>query len=238
MKQSSRILLVSIVGILIIVVAMVIAARGMVNRIMEGGVSGENAVELSGERDSREYALEGFATIVTDGAWQVDIVQADVYEVRVTADESVLSRLDLDVDGEELRLDMPGNLPIGGLDVRAEIRMPDLDRVETKGGADVRIRDFTLGRLEIRSEGAANVLAENSSIDTLELDTDGASNIDFSDSRTVHADLAVEGAANVELTMAGGRLTGYLGGIGQVSYGGEVSEESVDVRGLGGVDRR
>ncbi|NBC28751.1 MAG: hypothetical protein GVY29_02030 [Spirochaetes bacterium] len=238
MKQSTRVLLISVGGILIVIVAMVITARAMFGNIVSGRGAGGNRVELSGTRDSQEFTIEGFDRVVTEGTWQVEITQGSEYRVRITADEEVLERLIVERRSDSLFLDMPGNLPIGGLDVEAEVTMPSLDRVETKGGADVSLRDFDLDTLRVQSEGAANVEAEESRIETLYVESEGATNIDFKDSVVVNADVRVAGAGNVILTMAGGRLTGSLEGVGSLSYGGTVSEESVDVRGLGSVERQ
>jgi len=238
MKQSTRVLLISVGGILIVIVAMAITARAMFGNIISGRGDTGNRVELSGSRETEEFAVEGFDRVVTEGTWQVEITAGSEYRVRITADEEVLERLIVERRNDSLFLDMPGNLPIGGLDVEAEVTMPSLDRVETKGGADVFIRNFDLDSLRVQSEGAANVEAEGSRIETLYVESEGATNIDFKDSDVVNAEVRIAGAGNVILTMAGGRLTGSLEGVGQLSYGGEVSEESVDVRGLGSVDRR
>lgn len=238
MKQSSKILLVSVAGILVVVVAMVITARTMVGNIISGTSRESGRIELSGTRTSEEFAIEGFERVVTEGAWQVEIIQDDAYGVSITADEEVLPELIVEERAGSLFLDMPGNLPLGGLDVRAEVRMPTLDRIETKGGADVSLVDFDLDTLRIQTEGAVNVEGEDSTIDMLYLEVAGASNVDFRNSNIVNAELAVEGAGNVSLNMAGGRLNGYLGGVGQISYSGEISQESVEVRGLGSVERR
>lgn len=47
-----------------------------------------------------------------------------------------------------------------------------------------------------------------------------------------------DGAGNVDLTMDGGELFGRIGGVGSVTYAGEVSSESVRFDGLGSVERR
>jgi hypothetical protein len=241
MKQSSRILLFSVAGILIVIVAMIVIARSMVGDILSGNgvaVGSVNRVELSGERDTEEFNLRDFDGVRTDGAWQLEIIEDDVYDVRITADTAVLERLSVEQENSSLVLSMPGNLTLGGLDVKAEVRMPAVRSIRVDGGADISVDGFTVDSLHIKSDGAANVGGVDNRIDTLYLETEGATNVDFRDSEVVNADVDIEGAGNVNLTMAGGRLTGVLAGIGQIHYEGEVTEESVNIRGLGGVEQR
>ena len=241
MKQSSKILLFSVAGIMVVIVAMIIFARSMVGDILNAnGISGSavGQIERTGERASREYSLRDFDGLQTRGAWQIEIIEDDVYDIRVTADTAVLERLKVDKENSSAVLSMPGNLTLSGLDVRAVLRMPQLRSVDVEGGADINVEGFTVDTLHIQSDGASNIKGADNRIDTLYLETEGAANIDFSDSEAVNADLDIEGAGNVNLTMAGGRLTGVIAGIGQLHYGGDVTEESVNVRGLGGVERR
>ncbi|MFW6289067.1 MAG: hypothetical protein ACOC2Q_04735, partial [Spirochaetota bacterium] len=70
------------------------------------------------------------------------------------------------------------------------------------------------------------------------VDVDGAANVDFSSAEVVNASVEMDGASNLSITMAGGSLTGALRGVGNVTYGGEISREAIRVEGLGRVRRR
>jgi len=102
----------------------------------------------------------------------------------------------------------------------------------------VELAGLSLDRLRVTVDGAASIRGVDMEIEELEVDVEGAGNVDFRRARVVNARVQADGASNVTMTMDGGRLTGVLRGVGNVSYGGEVSEESIRVEGWGKVRKR
>jgi hypothetical protein len=183
------------------------------------------------------YDLTGFDSIEADGSWKLTISQGE-YGVRVSVPQNIEDDVEVTTRGDTLRLNVRTGLRTIASDLRAEITLPDLERLGINGSADVTIQGIDVDSLDIDADGAASIVAHDSRIERLSVDVDGASNIDFSDSRVVDADVQLDGASNLEITMDGGELTGELSGIGNVSYGGAFSSESIKINGLGAVRER
>lgn len=238
MKQTTKILLAITGALALAVVLLTVWARLSVGGILESGRSDEEAVELSGSRVERSFEVGSFSRIEVKGGWEVDVRAGNPAAVSVTADEALMDELTVEASG--------GTLTLGseswnfGRDARlsAEITVPSLDAVSVSGGVDGTISGFSGSSLALDISGAADIDGTDNSYERLNVTVEGAADVDFADSRAVNAEVRLDGAGNIELTMAGGELTGRIGGVGSVTYGGEVSREAVAVEGVGSVERR
>lgn len=253
MDANKRTRILSTVGIIVIAGALLFAGWRMVGNLGArfDGVFGRDrgALDSSSSADIQSDSaggrltvpltqdFAGFKRITTQGGWRV-IVTSGAFDVEVTASERVVDDVRVVQRGDGLTLSIASGFGTVTGNMEARISMPDLEQLEMDGGADVQLTGLSLDRLRIDVDGAASVKGVDTTVQDLEVEVDGASNIDFMDGSVVNARVDMAGASNLKIMMAGGRLTGVLRGVGNVTYSGTVSEESVRVEGLGNVNTR
>ena len=181
--------------------------------------------------------LRDFDRVHAEGGWKVTIRPGE-FGVAVSVSEHAADDVRVYRRGDVLHLSVASGIRTVTGTMEAEITMPTLDHLEIDGGADVRLEGVDSRELTIDVDGAASIHAIDARVEELHVDVDGAANVDFSRSSVVNAEVDMDGASNMNITMAGGRLTGVLRGVGNVSYSGPVSEEAVRVEGLGRVRQR
>jgi hypothetical protein len=236
MKNNSRALVISVIGIIIIVGAMVFVGRDLIQRADEGGFF-QAPSQGSRETVRLNPDVEPFSSLSLEGAWDVSVEGGENYSVELEVSEYAADEVVVSSTGGMLRLGVD-TLRIGpSLRLRASIVVPALSRIEASGGTNLELSDLNLDELTVISEGASNVEADDVELGNLVLESDGAANMDFSDAEVRNARVRISGAGNIEVNMAGGSLTGSLEGVGRLAYSGEVSEEDVEVDGLGTVRR-
>jgi hypothetical protein len=185
-----------------------------------------------------EVHLEGVEKLYVFGGWDLQVRQGDEPALTVRASERVSERIDVSTSGETLELEVERNTNYINVKIEATLVLPEITDIDIDGAANLEIEGFQQERLSIDVAGASNVEVYDSRFENVVVDVDGAANVDLSESAAVNVEVDLDGAANVELQMDGGRLTGTLDGLGQVTYRGEVLEETIEVDGLGSVDQR
>lgn len=237
MKGTTKIVLGIIGALVVIVIALAIGARVVVDNMLSSGGEGDS-IELSGNRIERSFDLEEFSAIEVTGGWQIAVTQGDSYAVTVSADEALMEHIVVERQGDALRVGADRWRWSSEGRLRLEVTTPRLSRIDVDGGADVRLSGVQTDSLRIDIDGAGNITATDARVERLEVGVEGAANVDFVESSVVNADIRMSGAGNVEITMAGGELAGRIEGVGSVTYGGEVSRNTIRVDGLGSVERR
>ncbi len=90
---------------------------------------------------------------------------------------------------------------------------------------------FEGDKLELGIAGNNSLTGHAGHYESLDLAVAGRSRVDLSGIRVRDADVLILGNSRVTLTMEGGVLSGFLAGVGTLSYVGSVSEELVHVAG-------
>lgn len=239
MKQTTKIVL-AIIGVLVVaVVGLAVYARVTLDSLLTDADGAGERVELSGTRIERSFDVADFEQIEVRGGWQVAVREGADFDVRIETDEALLELVSVERTGDTLEIGSQRKWYWNeDARLRATVTMPTLSALRVAGGADVDIAGFSGGALALGISGAADVTAADAAWDRLAVQVSGAANVDFTAGRVTDAEVRLDGAGNVELTMGGGELTGRIAGVGSITYGGEVSRESVDIDGLGSVERR
>jgi hypothetical protein len=255
MKNNTRTVLISVVGITVAIGVMVIVGLRMAGRIgervrQESDTRSATVQEVTVERDDTEEVdrravpvlfdeeFTDFTSIVVTGGWTLTLLQGSDYLVDVTASERAMDEVYVYQRGDELRLSIKSGIGTVTGNLKAIVTVPDLDRIQIDGGVTGTIEAFETDELEIEVDGAASIRALDCDFGKLDIDVDGAATLDFWESSVRDVFLEMDGAAQLSVTMDGGDLAGVIRGVGQVTYRGEVDDEDVDVEGLGRVRRR
>ena len=254
MDQKRKTALISVIGITAAIGLMVAAGFGIarsvgsgVRRVMDPAPSRSERAFEAEESGSAEgsallpfdfEALGSFDSIKTTGGWRVTITGGERHDVDVTASERALPDVEVFTSGDVLHLELESGVRSVTGNLTATIVVPDLERLETDGGADVTLRGLDLDKFSIDVDGAASVRASDTRIQRLDINVDGAASLNFAEARVVNAQIDMDGASSLDITMDGGELSGEISGLGEVRYGGSVTNQNISVDGLGRVRER
>ncbi len=233
MKTSNKIISISLCAVLIIIAALIITSRLLVTRFSE-----YNGSAYSDEMETRTLDLRNFTAIETGGVWRIDIEHGEDYFIEIQYPESAAGDVEAEVRDACLHFENYASQHNHRAPFRARITMPHLERLETRDGASILLRDVDCDKLAIRITGAAEIDADNCRIEYLQLRCEGAANANFRDAEVVNANLNVNGASRIVLTMGGGELTGNAAGAASIVYYGEVQLQDIATAGAVSVRRR
>lgn len=239
MKNSNKVLLGIGIAAVVIVAAVVITARLIYGSIVIVPAAGNvGYVQPSGTDATRSFDLTGFDGVTASGAWDLTVKQGDAYSVVVTVPDNLLDRLDVRTNGSSLNIGMKSGTTLTNWRMKAAITMPSLESVRLSGANKASFEGFSGNRLEVECSGAAAITASGQGYKDLLLNASGASTGNFRNLPVVSAKVHISGAGQAELQMEGGTLGGELSGAARVTYWGNVSGQTIQTSGIGGVTHR
>ena len=191
----------------------------------------------SGNPVTRDMDITGFDAVDASSAFQLEITQSDSYNVSVTADDNVWSRVQVNKEGGTLRLGLqPGSFTNATL--RAEISMPVLSRLSLSGASTATITRFTdQPRFDAELSGASSlsgdIQAGSAGIDlsgsskasltgsagSLTLEASGASNANLADFTVNTGTVSLSGASKADVDVKS-TLDYDLSGASDLTYAG------------------
>jgi len=146
---------------------------------------GGDAVEGSGDPETRTLELSDFDEVDVGGAFEVHVTRGDEYRVTVTIDDNLWDLLEADVEGGALTFDWKESVE-PDVDAVIEITAPTLRGLDVHGAAEVTIEDFRGKRFEFGVSGAGD-LEMDGEVDELEIAVSGAGEIDTRKLEARHA---------------------------------------------------
>lgn len=216
------------------------------------------------QADTERRQVDGFTEIAVSSGIEVTLTQGANFAVDVEADDT--DDIVTEVVGDTLRIyrDNSWNwysfgllsLFMGDDELKASVTLPELTRVRSSGGSDVRGQgSFTGDNLELRSSGGSNVTLDLN-YDAIDVRSSGGSTMHLSGtanrgilsssggSRQNNEDLAIKDA---ELRSSGGsnlnvgiveELRARASGGSDIRYEGDPRLRSVDESGGADITRR
>lgn len=228
MKTSSKILLAGLAFVLLSSFGMMIYVRA--------NISSYSATEVyyaKGDPIEQYRDINGFEGISTAEGINVYVTQADMFEVKVIADDDVIDRLITNVSEGDLKIYFEGKVKsVSKKEVH--IKMPVIDNLQASSGAGIKTEGLIKGNeleagvssgawmdikidykeLEASSSSGANISIEGDAEEG-EFDASSGANIKAGNLNVGEADTDVSSGANISL--------------------GDVKELSVDASSGGGV---
>ena len=204
----------------------------------------------SGPLITKDFDLANFSAVAAGSAFQVEIIQSDLYNVSVTVNENLVDRLDVGVSGNTLRISLrPGIGLTGAATLKAKVTMPKLTGLELSGasratlagfdsanslgaevsGASTLRGELTCGDAQFDVSGASKVQLKGGAQD-LNVKASGASTADLSDFASRNAVVDASGASNVTVATSG-TLIVEASGASTVRYVGEPAKLSTNTSG-------
>jgi hypothetical protein len=158
-------------------------------------------VNLGGETVTETYSVGDFEQVSIDGAFDVVVEFGPESVVEVDIDEQLVDRLDVDVDGDTLRIDLTNGLSLNKGDIDVRITTPQLVALTTGGATSVDVVDLETDSFELRTSGAADV-EMTGTVDTIDVTADGAASIDLGGLTATTASIDLSGATDLDISGA------------------------------------
>jgi hypothetical protein len=182
--------------------------------------AGCDAVVITGSGETATWDMDytDFNKIEVSSAFEVEIIRADDYLVRITIDKTLYEYLRIDQRGSTLRIGLKPNITFQKTTQQAVINLPDLHQLELSGASKAAVTGFLVTHsLDFELSGASQMnlgptIASNSDfklsgasratgdiqMDDGKLDLSGASTLELSGSGD---DIAIRGSGASSLTL-------------------------------------
>jgi len=215
-------------------------------------------IRASGNIVTLDREISEFQRLDVSHAFTVDITQGESYAVTLRVDENVIDYLEVEKDGDTLKIGLqPGLISTtGSVTMEASVTMPELRGLELSGASKGELGGFeSAGRLDLHLSGASDLRGElvagdvdvkasgasdirlDGSGGDLTIDASGASTLDLEmfSVRDVRVELSGASKATVN---ASGTLDVDASGASTVYYVGEPDVRSIDTSGASSVKQK
>ena len=195
----------------------------------------------SGNLKTEEMEFSDFTAVDVRWAFEVRITQSSSFSVVISADEKIFDKIEVNQIEDTLVFDLdPGTIDPTNLVRKAEIKMPDLNKLIVSGASRVTVEGFSnSNEFTLGVSGASSLDMSNMNVGNAEIDVSGASTLDVSgtaqDLRSTvtgaskmdlsnfsvnSADVEVYGASQATINL-NGVLNADLSGASRLEYIGE-----------------
>lgn len=212
-----------------VLLAVLLAASGAQAFWKKGG----DAVEGSGDAETRTLDLDDFDAVDVGGAFEVHVTRGDEHRVTVTIDDNLWDLLEIDVSRGTLEFDWKESVE-PEVDAVIEITAPTLESFQIHGAAEVTIEDFRGERFEFGVSGAGD-LEMDGEVAELEISVSGAGEIDTRKLEAQHVKIRVSGAGNARVR-ATESFDARVSGVGNVACYGNPAQKKTSVSGMGNIE--
>lgn len=183
---------------------------------------------------TRDFNINGFSRVRAGEAMEVEIVRAELYGVKITADD--FNHLRVEKIGDTLRISRKGIdwlAPFHSQPV-ALVNMPEIYELVVSGASHGKARDFQSAHdLRVKLSGACRFEIHNVKCGPLSVALSGASRLSLSINAAGDVSLDLSGASRCELTgSATGAFTLHAAGASHVEADGfKVEKADVNLQG-------
>lgn len=182
-------------------------------------------------------ALDTFTSIRNKGSFEVYVTVGDTQSVKVTADSDIIDKVETEVRGDTLHIELENNKSWRGyrnIDVlRVDITVENLEAVRVDGSGDFEVRGLSGGDFKADVNGSGDIELIDAKADRLSIGVRGSGDVEASGECNT-LDVEVKGSGDVS-----GRKMSCKDGVIGIMGSGDVSatlNESVDVDIMGSGD--
>ena len=154
-------------------------------------------------RVAQVFPVKDFNEIYVGGDARLEITQGNDEYLRVEADQEVMQRVKVDLDGHKLRLSVKGNGLFGWFGGNSEahfyLRVKDLRYLDISGAANAQLGDLKTKSFSLNASGAANVDMTGLFAENLDFDLSGASNGHLNRVEVTTQNYDLSGASNLDI---------------------------------------
>lgn len=182
-------------------------------------VNNGKTITCNGPVVTRTLDFSGFDAITVNGSSDMEILQGDVFQVLVKANEEVFDHIAYKVEDAVLIIENKDSVNIKAEEYDVTVTLPILKALTVNGAADVEMEkgyvssedlvmevngagDFSLSGIKVPSlsvelNGAGDIEANGLDVKDLSVEVNGAGDIDVS-GKAVNANFSVSGVADID----------------------------------------
>lgn len=167
------------------------------------GIGSKNSVRCTGPVETQVMEdLTDFNEIHLNGKADVKLVQADHFEVSVTANQEVFEYLDYKVEDGTLVLQQKEKVNLRAQVFDVTVSVPEVTRIVINGAADLDLPDgyYSENNLTMVVNGAGDFDMNLITVPELSFVVNGAGDIDAKQIDVQKLDIAISGAGDVTLS--------------------------------------
>lgn len=157
-----------------------------------------NQIRGSGNIIMENRATGNFTAVSVGGAFEVEIKNGPVTEVKLEADDNLIKHITIEVSGNTLKIKSEGLNNLNNAHLKVFVTAPDINEIKSSGAATVDIKGVLKNndKINLDASGAANI---NGEVDAPEIVTEasGAANIDIT-GRTRNYKVNASGSGTVK----------------------------------------
>ncbi len=223
---------------------------------LAGCVFGFNAITGSGNVITQEYDFTDFNNIDIGHAFKVNITPGDSYSVVVRVDDNIVDKLLVEQKDSRVTIGLQQGTVVTQATLEADIILPDLNRLDVSGAAQVQLNDLdtvdtfiaeasgasriqgglTANDVELEASGTSNITLVGSGANVV-AKASGVSKIDLEGFEAVDAQTEASGTSTVIVNIVG-ILDADVSGASNVYYVGNPEMGIIDTSGGSNVEPR
>lgn len=193
-----------------------------------------HGVKGSGKRQTEKRDLPAFTSILTEGAFDIQVVCQKEQSVQLEADDNILPLIKTEVSNGVLRLRPTKDYSIED-SIVIKITVPNLERLTASGAGKLEVTGIKNAQLALDISGAPTVTASGET-GNLTIEASGAGKIDAHNLKAAKANVEANGVAQIEVD-ARERLDVQINGPAKVIYSGD-PELNETINGPGTLEKR
>ncbi len=240
MKPKPRASVIALLGTVAVLTVATIAILviAITDRIHVSGTSA-SGIKHNGGHMIKRLEIGDVREITLIGKWEIELRQGRDRQLELSWPQTVgdLIHWKAEEDRIELEFDPPFWLDGPGVFATARITLTQLALLDLKGYNRVSLRGFNGDRLTLEMKGNNLVIGDSGDYTTLDLSVAGMNHVNLGTVRVRDANVHIQGNNNVTLAMDGGKLSGFIAGVGALDYYGTVSAETVRIAGMAHVGK-
>lgn len=229
--------------------------------LIGGAVYGYSLARGTGNtiRESREIT-QSFSEVTLSGGFHLYLVQGEEVSLEIEADERILENIKTQINDDELKIQDRNWYFLSSLigltdDTNVYLTVPDLDKIQVSGSADIDSEVFQTEELTIGISGSGNIDmgldVQKFSLDisgsgkaelrglaqSLSVDISGSGEVLARDLESSLVNITVSGSGEIE-TFVRDSLNVEISGSGNVDYFGSPATVNQNINGSGNVTKR
>lgn len=206
-----------------------------------------------GDRVSRDYEVADFKHVHLSGSDYLEIRKGEVYELRIEAQDNIHDRIEVEVSGEELEVDLK-HCVMSHKEIRIFVTTPVLEDISVSGSGDVVVKDEFENESARLSVSGSGSIEHRVSTDELRVEISGSGEVlisGYADEQDVRisgsgeylafplesrlCDIRVSGSGDGEIFVTE-YLKAEISGSGDIRYRGNPSMH-ISVSGSGDIEK-
>lgn len=184
--------------------------------------------QYQGDHIQKKFNFTDYTILKFEGGWDIRVKESSE-EIYLSGFRELIDKVSVEQDGEILIFKV--NKLNQAVMVEANISMPKLRGITTKGPANIYITD--IGEAEevlIKCEGVANIVSDNISIRSLVLKSQGGLNADLLNGFINKLELDYQAVGSIDAYFKDGQLSGSMAGSGTLNAYGKVLSNRIELK--------